>query len=139
MTMPMVLSPTAQAIRAAASPQSAWRCSRDGGRSRPNGMRANPNLVTTVSIMSFLLFFGCRAAVDGGELLLGVVEVAGQGGRAGARVGDEEPGAADGGGGLGAVVAAEPPGGEGAASQRPTWARSCGRQAAASDSSPSSP
>ena len=60
-TMPMVLSLTAQAIRAAASPQSAWRCSRDGGRSRPNGMRANPNLVTTVSIMSVLLRVpGCR-------------------------------------------------------------------------------
>ena len=42
-----------------------------------------------------------------------MVEVAGEGGCAGAGVGDEQPGAADGGGGIGAVVAAEPPGGQG--------------------------
>ena len=51
--------------------------------------------------------------MDGGELLLGAVEVAGQGGRGVAGVGDEQPGAADRGGGVGAVVAAEPPGGQG--------------------------
>ena len=47
----MVFSVTAQAMRAAASPQSRWRCSLEGGRSRPNGMRASPNRVTTVSII----------------------------------------------------------------------------------------
>ena len=51
--------------------------------------------------------------MDGGELLLGLAEVAGEGGRAGAGVGEEQPGAADRGGRVGAVVAAEPPGGQG--------------------------
>src|SRR5579864_5673113 len=55
-TMQMVLSATAQVMRAAASPQSRWRCSREGGRSRPNGMRASPNRVTTASITGVLLF-----------------------------------------------------------------------------------
>ena len=54
-TMQIVLSATAQAMRAAASPQSWWRCSLEGGRSRPNGMRASPNRVTTALIMSVLL------------------------------------------------------------------------------------
>ena len=81
-TMAIVLSATAQAMRAAASPQSRWRCSREGGRSRPNGMRASPNRVTTASIIRILLLLLVRgrAAVDGGELLLGAAEVAGQGG-----------------------------------------------------------
>ncbi|HEX5296236.1 MAG TPA: hypothetical protein VFW50_04535 [Streptosporangiaceae bacterium] len=81
----------------------------------------------------FCLF---RAAVDGGELLLGVPEVTGEGGRGGAGVGHEQPGAADRGGRVGVVVAAEPPAARAAASQRPTWARSWGRPEAASDSSP---
>src|SRR5579864_8244295 len=54
--MATVLPATAQVMRAAASPQSRWRCSREGGRSRPNGMRASPNLVTTASITGVLLF-----------------------------------------------------------------------------------
>jgi hypothetical protein len=41
-----------------------------------------------------------------------LVEVAGEACGAGAGVGDEQPGAADGGGGVGAVVAAEPAGGQ---------------------------
>ena len=109
-TMPIVLSATAQAMRAAASPQSRWRCSLEGGRSRPNGMRASPNWVTTASIISFSFFFWCGAAVDGGELLLGAAEVTGQGGGGRAGAGEEQPGAADGGARVGAVVAAEPPG-----------------------------
>ena len=51
--------------------------------------------------------------MDGGELLLGLAEVAGQGGGGAAGVGDEQPGAADRAGGVGAVVAAELPGGQG--------------------------
>ena len=53
--------------------------------------------------------------MDGGELLLGLAEVAGQGGGGAAGVGDEQPGAADRAGGVGAVVAAELPGGQGGA------------------------
>ena len=51
--------------------------------------------------------------MDGGELLLGLAEVAGEGGGAGAGGGQEHPGGADGPGRVGAVVAAEPPGVEG--------------------------
>ena len=54
------------------------------------------------------------AAVDGGELLLGGVEVAGQGGGAAAGVGEEDGGGFHGGGGVVAEVVAEVPGGEGA-------------------------
>src|SRR5690349_2128900 len=107
----MVFSDTAQVMRAAASPQSRCRCSRDGGRSRPNGIRASPNRVTTASIIRSPSLR--PVAVDGGELLLGLAEVAGQGGGGAAGVGDEQPGAADRAGGVGAVVAAEPPGGQG--------------------------
>jgi len=72
--------------------------------------------------------------VDGGELLLGLAEIAGQGGRGGAGIGQEQPGAADRAGRVGAVVAAEPAGGEGGCEPP-----SGGRPAAVRDSSPSRP
>ena len=78
----------------------------------------------------------CRAAVDGGELLLGVAEVAGQGGRAAraSEMNSQAPLTAA----AGSVPSSQPsrPAARAAASHRPTWARSCGRPAAASDSSP---
>jgi len=50
--------------------------------------------------------------VDGGELLLGGVQVAGQGGGAGGRVAQEDGGGVHGARGVLAVVVAEPPGRE---------------------------
>ena len=53
------------------------------------------------------------AAVDEGELLLGGVQVAGQGGGGAAGVAEEDRGALDGQGGVLAAVVAEFPGGQG--------------------------
>jgi hypothetical protein len=52
------------------------------------------------------------AVVDAGELLLGGVEVAGQGGGGAAGVVEEDHGVLDGGGGVFAAVMAESPGGQ---------------------------
>ena len=76
--------------------------------------------------------------MDGGELLLGLAEVAGQGGGGAAGVGDEQPGAADRAGGVGAVVAAELPGGQGGGEPPADLGQQLGRPAAASASSPMS-
>jgi hypothetical protein len=57
---------------------------------------------------------GGGAAVDGGELLLGLVQVAGQGGGAGPGVVEEGAGGADVPGRVFAEVVAEPAGGQGA-------------------------
>src|SRR5260370_918225 len=53
---------------------------------------------------------GWGATVEGGELLRGVAEGRGEGGRGRAGAGQGQAGAADRGGGVGAVVAAGPPG-----------------------------
>ena len=74
--------------------------------------------------------------MDGGELLLGAAEVAGQGGGARAGVGANSQAPLTGAGRVGAVVAAEPPGGEGGGEPPAAWASSWAAPAAASASSP---
>lgn len=56
---------------------------------------------------------GAGVAVDGGELLLGGIQVAGQGGGAGAGVAEEDRGGIDGVRGVLAEVVAQAPGGQG--------------------------
>jgi hypothetical protein len=76
--------------------------------------------------------------VDGGDLLLGLAEGRGEGGRGRAGAGQGQPGPADRGGRVGAVVAAEPPGLKGGREPPADLARSWGRPAAVSASSPMS-
>ena len=76
--------------------------------------------------------------MDGGELLLGLAEVAvkGGGGARASEMNSQAPLTAP----AGSVPSSQPscPAARAAASHRPTWASSCGRPAAASASSPMS-
>ena len=70
-------------------------------------------------------------AVDEGELLLGGVQVAGEGGGGQAGVGEEDRGGTGGRSGILAEVVAEPPAASAWSSQRVTWVSSCPRREAA--------
>ncbi|EUA27889.1 hypothetical protein I553_9240 [Mycobacterium xenopi 4042] len=55
---------THQVMRATASPWPAWRCSIPGARSRPNGIRVNPNVIAAVEYSRRHLTFWI--VIDGG-------------------------------------------------------------------------
>jgi hypothetical protein len=108
-----VFSVMVQVMRAAAWAWAACRCSRAGARSRPNGIWLNPGSAAG-SCRSWIVLpaGGCGVAVDGGELLLRGVEVAGQRGGAAAGVVEEDDGGVHGVRGVLAEIVAEAAGGQ---------------------------